>query len=372
MTVTSNISANLAHSSCKLDESSNWNTLYCSHLWSDSHARMEIINGPIKNNKVNKYCYTCRGKIRNYGITPPKNNFSPNNFSTPKENSTQSFTKTYANGFVENNLDSFQQSDNFKGRRTSITDININEAELPQYIPTISQQIDVSFRRKYTSTEYDSCTAELSQRRLRKGLRGIGCIVNFSLTESPKTKRTQIQACSICVMIVAIVVISLVLVNYTTLNFMHDANATSTILVPTETIDFNGTSSAISSISTYFPSKTETTEGSYTETSSTDGPFLMTTTKNNTHSSNIILKIRKNIKTYPKDSKKSHERERSRDIMNRDLSQRFCSCQKDEVCMLDEINGVSICKIALDPDDPTGASQIFLLLPYSNSYSAKI
>ncbi|XP_045772980.1 uncharacterized protein LOC123872631 [Maniola jurtina] len=357
MTVTSNASDNLTHSGCVLDESSNWNTLYCSHLWSNSHARKAIINGPNKDNKVIKYCYTCRGKIRNYGITPPKANFSPNNHSTPKVNTSQSFIETHTSGLVENNLDSFNYLDkSAKDRKTSITDININNSELSQYIPTISRQIDVSFRRKYTGTQYDLCTTDLSQRRLRKGLRGIGCIVNFSLTESPKTKRTQIQACSICVMIIAIVVISLVLVNYTTLSFMPNANTTSTILVPTENIDVNETSSAIVSISADLAAITEITEKIGTKIGSTDDPFLLTTTKNITHNniSNIILKIRKNIKTYPKDTKKGYESKMPKDIINRDLTQKFCSCQKNEVCMLDEINGVSICKIALDMDDPTG------------------
>ncbi|XP_039758117.1 uncharacterized protein LOC120632332 [Pararge aegeria] len=353
MTVTSNISDNLANSNCVHDESSNWNTLYCSHLWTDSQARTAIINAPNKNNKAIKYCYTCRGKIRNYGITPSKTIFSPNNHSTPKGNSSHSLIEPHT-GLVEKNLDSFSHKDKSKDRITSITDININNAELSQYIPTISRQVDVSFRHKYTSTQYELCTSDLSQRRLRKGLRGIGCIVNFSLTESPKTKRTQIQACSICLMIIAIVIISLVLVNYTTLNFMYDANITSTTLVPIEKIDLNETSSAIISRSTDMPALTESTEKVYKEISSTDDPFLLTTTKNSSHISNVILKIRKNIKTYPRDGKNTHDSKMPKDVINRDLSKRFCSCQKNEVCMLDEINGVSICKIALDMDDPTG------------------
>ncbi|CAH2102533.1 unnamed protein product [Euphydryas editha] len=347
MTLTSNFGDSSAQSSCVLDESSNWNTLYCSHLWSNSNLRQAIINSSCKNNKLVKYCYTCRGKIRSYGITPPENNFLPNNFSTPKSDLQQTRSEIR----TSNSLGDFNKLGDYSNRKVSVNDISINNDDFAQHIPTISRHIDTSFRHKYTSSQHDTCSTNVNQRRLRKSLKGIGCVVNWSLSEGSNKRRTQIQACSISVMIIAIVIISLVLVNFTTLNFNQVSNDTSTISVPTENVDINETSSAVVNFYTdlFVPHNSEYIIENYT----TKEPSLSTTTKNSTVS-NIILKIRKNIKTYPKDDQRKLENNNLNKILMRNTSNRFCSCQTNEVCMLDEISGTSICKPAIDVDDPTG------------------
>ncbi|XP_045445482.1 uncharacterized protein LOC123653533 [Melitaea cinxia] len=346
MTLSSNF-GDSTQSSCDFDETSNWNTLYCSHLWSNSNLRQAIINAPFKDNRLTKYCYTCRGKIRSYGITPPKNIFLPNDYSTPKSNSQQTKSEILtSNSYLEqsNNLG------DYSNKEVLTNDLCINNDEFTQHIPTISRHIDTSFRYKYTSPQHYTCT-NLNQRRLRKSLKGIGCVVNWSLIEGSKKRRTQIQACSISVMIIAIIIISLVLVNFTTLNFNQVRNDTSTITVPTESIVTNETSSAVINFYTNLltPNNTEYVKENHT----TIIPLLSTTT-NNSPIHNIILKIRKNIKTYPKDDHKKLGKNNLSQIVMENTTNKFCSCQTDEICMLDEISGTSICKQAIDVDDPTG------------------
>lgn len=350
MTLSSNF-GDSTQSSCELDESSNWNTLYCSHLWSNSNLRQAIVNAPFKDNRLTKYCYTCRGKIRSYGITPPENIFLPNDYSTPKSNSQPRNSEILtSNSYLEesNNLGDYSNKSN---RKVTTNDLSINNDEFTQHIPTISRHIDTSFRHKYTSPQHDTCSTNVNHRRLRKSLKGIGCVVNWSLIEGSKKRRTQIQACSISVMIIAIIIISLVLVNFTTLNFNQVRNDTSTITVPTEIIDTNETSSAVVNFYTnlFTPHNTEYVHESHT----TIMPLLSTTT-NNSPKHNIILKIRKNIRTYPKDDHKKIEKNNLSEIVMENTTNKFCSCQTDEVCMLDEISGTSICKPAIDVDDPTG------------------
>lgn len=322
--------------------SSNWDALYCSHLWSNSNLRRAIINAP-HTDKVIKYCYTCKGKIRKYEIQSP-NKFDPNNHSTPNGKNTTDIEVPINE--LQDNSQHGNNGHTFCSNRNSVRDVDFVNVEAPQCIPSISRQIDSSIRHKYTS--YEMRPNEINRRRLRKSLKGAGCFVNFSMTDSPVKKRTQIQACSISVMIVAIVVISFVLVNFTTPSFTRATNVVSTIVVPTDNIDFNETSSAISSV----VSKPNTVTEIITELSeqtSTVTP-IVSSTENISLISNIITKIRKNIRTYPK-KQDSHK---PKDIINRDLSPKFCSCQTNEVCMLDENSGTAICRKVVDVEDPTG------------------
>ena len=347
MTLIRNLNQELAQSSSVHD---NISILYCSHQWSHSNLKQSNINPVSRDNKLAKYCYTCRGKIRSYGITPTKEHFLPIDHSTPKieiklertEESSDSYKK------CTNKL-----NDNINKRTTSINDININSLEVTQYIPTISRQVDLNLCHKYTGEHHEQLSNDVSQRRLRKSLKGFGCIVNWSLTESPKKRRTQIQACSISVMIIAIVVISLVLVNVTTFNFNHITNDTSTRSVPIENVNISENSSAIVNFYTDLTAP-EIKTISIADTTTPTMPVL-TTTKNNSLLNNVILKIRKNIKTYPKNDHKRQESIEPKElIINKNLSQRFCSCQTNQVCMLDEISGKSVCMNAVDVDDPTG------------------
>lgn len=338
MTLSNNIDEHLATQADQTNvDGSNWDSLYCSHLWKDSNLRKAVLKAPHPNSRVIKYCYTCRGKIRKYELKAAENDFVPNNHSTP-------------NGKVESSNDRQESlftaisqdfpSNDFPLKVLSPTDVEINRC-----IPTISRQIDSSFRQKYTS--YEMRPNEINQRRLRKSLKGIGCIVNLALNDSPVKKRTQIQACSISVMIVAIVVISFVLVNFTSPNFTRATTVASTIVVPTNNIiDFNETSSAMTNVYSSPTLLIDTVEDS-----TTIEPMI-STTENISLISSIISKIRKNVRTFPKETNK--ESLKPKDMNNRDLSQRFCSCQTNEVCMLDENSGTSICRKALDIEDPTG------------------
>lgn len=326
--------------------SSTWDALYCSHLWSNSNLRRAIINSSHTDNKVIKYCYTCKGKIRKYEIKSPItiSSFDPNNHSTPNRTALNDIELPISKH--HNYLHDVEHETPNYIFNSIKEEVEPAVVEPNQCIPSISQQIDSSLRQKYTS--YEMRPNEINRRRLRKSLKGIGCIVNLALTDSPVKKRTQIQACSISVMILAIVVISFILVNFTTPSFTRATSVVSTIVVPTQSIDFNETSSAITRVdsdaavtTTYISTTEYTTE-------------LSSIIKQATLISNIITKIRKNIKTYPKYSKKIQESQKPKDINNRDLSQRFCSCQTNEVCMLDENTGTAICKQAVDIEDPTG------------------
>ncbi|XP_072943515.1 uncharacterized protein [Epargyreus clarus] len=345
MTLTDTFSDNLSSTGIRNNSSTNLESLYCSHLWSNSDLRKTILNAPDTDCKAIKYCYTCKGKIRNYVVKSSENNFDPSSHSTPKGNCILRTVEPPEVSYNDNNISNYSNYIDEDAQR----DI--------QCIPSISRQVDSSFRQKFTDISFDSNVAEINQRRLRKSLKGIGCVVNFALTEKSLKKRTQIQAFSISVMIVAIVVISLILVNFTTPNFTPATNVTSTIVVPTRNLDFNETSSAIVSIYPELPLTTDFTITEY----ATSGTPPLTTTQHNTLVSNVIAKIRKNIKTFPKDVKKNQDNRKPIDIINRDLPPRFCSCQRNEVCMLDENTGTSICKHAVDMDDPTGCGGLCAL-----------
>ncbi|CAG4964897.1 unnamed protein product [Colias eurytheme] len=355
MILSSSFSQGRCTSNCVVDDvSSDWKTLYNSQLWSNSGLRREIINKPFIDNKAIKCCYTCRGKIRNYEITSPSNSFLPGNHSTPKVNNTS-----------KESVNSIRDINEIQLRYTSQDNVSVasqegNEPDI-RSIPSISREVDKSFRQKYISAAYNSnADINIEQRRLRKSLKGIRCIFRVALTESPTKKRTQIKACSISVMIVAIVMISLVLVNLSTPSLLREMNKNSTMVVPTINIAVNETSSAIVSITDPLTTDTiDVTQSSLAEESTGSTSATMFISKPNQTVSTVIAKIRKNIKTYPK-IKNIHSNG-TKDIINRDLSQKFCSCQNNEVCMLDEDTGTSVCKIAVDIDDPTGCGGLCAL-----------
>ncbi|KAL4712659.1 hypothetical protein ACJJTC_007956 [Scirpophaga incertulas] len=324
-----------------LFESSNWDSLYCTHLWSNSHLRKSIISPP-SDSKIIRYCYTCKGKIRKYEIKSSSNDFAPSRHSTP-------------NGKIEGIEDNLLGDCSLKILTPDISPSQAtnNDIESYQCIPTISHQIDSRFRQKLTS--FEMRPNEINPRRLRKSLKGIGCIVNLALNDSSVKKRKQIQACSISVMIIAIIVISFVLVNFTSPYFTRMTNPKSTTLVPTIKIESNISSSAIVNLYTNPTPAEHTTARKYFRTESQ----LQSTTEHASLLTNVILKIRKNVRTFPKFPKK--ERLLPKDIINRDLSNRFCSCQRDEICMLDENSGKSICRKAVDVDDPTGCGGLCAL-----------
>lgn len=344
MTLSDNIFVDSSPATSRKHVSTNLDSLYCSHLWSNSSLRNAIIAAPNKQGQMIKYCYTCKGKIRKYELKPLKN-FSPNNHSTPNGKCETETEETAIDELRENSI-----NDSCEAIRSYNSDAkDLDTTGDKQCIPSISQQVDTSFRQKFFSYETRPEQAN-QQRRLRKTLKGMGCIVNFSLTESPVKKRTQIQACSISLMIIAIVVISFVLVNFTTFHFIHATNASNTNVVPSNT-DVNQTSSAITKLYTDLPIATEihTTE----TITSTDTVIRVTTSTESSSEtlSSSLLKVRKNIRTYPR----HHSSTKPKDIINREISQKFCSCQKNEICMLDESSGTSVCRIAIDEDDPTGS-----------------
>ncbi|CAK1602020.1 unnamed protein product [Parnassius mnemosyne] len=355
MTLSNNCENNLPTTSDVNENSScNLESLYCSHLWSNSILRKAIINAPLIDNRVTKYCSTCRGKIRNYEVKSLNETFFPNNYSTPREK--------IGSKKVESNFDELERisccNDGSYIRNNLYDDENPN-LNRSQCIPTISQEIDSSILHKFRCTSYDTRSSNLSQRRLRKSLKGIGCLIDFTLTESSIKKRTQIQICSISIMIVAIVIISLILVNFTSLKVTDATDIISTNSVPTYNINLNESTSATASIYSKFPL---TTTDTVTEFISTLKPFPVTTTRKLSHISNIIPKIRKNIKTYPKDRKKNQSNEKFRDVINAEnISQKFCSCQRNEVCMLEENSGTSVCRTAIDLNDPTGCGGLCAL-----------
>ncbi|XP_030033944.2 uncharacterized protein LOC115450077 [Manduca sexta] len=335
-----------------LDGSINLDSLYCSHLWTNSGLRNALISAPFKDNTVIKYCYTCKNKIRKYEIQSPIESFIPNIHSTPNGRvlveSIEPCTTEQEKGSVNNE---YRERIGSRGRCYEENSANTS-VEIKQCIPSISQQLDYTFRQKYIS--HDTEAHEIPPRRLRRNLKGIGCVINFVLTDSPVKKRTQIQACSISVMIVAIVVISFVLVNFTTPDFTRTNNVISTMVVPINNVSLNSTTPKVYSLNEDVTLRTEFDLKEYTSTIEYFKEFV---TENKTLNSNIILKIRKNIRTYPKHSRKDEPK----DIINRDLSHRFCSCQKDEICMLDESSGKSVCRQSADIDDPTGCGGLCAL-----------
>lgn len=335
--------SNLPTTSNVQDASTNLDSLYCSHLWNNSCLRNEIITAPQKESQIIKYCYTCRGKIRKYEL----NNFQPNEHSTPNGKLTLDTVES-ATELQENSLNSSCEAIRSNNLHSS-RDFEAIHLESKQYIPSISGQIDSSFRHKFVSR--DTQQNPSNRRRLRKSLKGMGCIVNFALTESPVKKRTQIQACSISVMIIAIVVISFILVNFTTPNYLHAMNASSTIVVPTESYNNNRTSAAITKVYADLPATDNVISSEYS--TSTEYVTTLNSEENNSENvSSVLLKIRKNIRTYPRH--KNHGSAKPKEIINRDLSQSFCACQRNEICMLDEGSGLSVCREPVDEDDPTG------------------
>lgn len=317
-----------------LEHSINLNSLYCSHLWKNSQLRSAIIAAPSQNRDLITYCYTCKGKIRKYELKPQRK-FNPHNQSTPIKDVHLSDTTISQAVFSYN--------------RTDSESTNVDNKLLR--IPSISQQIDLSFRQKYASYEMDLNNSR--RERLRKSLRGFGCIVNFASAGSPVKKRTQIQACSISVMIVAIVIISFLLVNFTKPNFKGMTDEISTTVVPRKNIETDETAAAITTVYFDLPPVAEITS---TEEYFTTKESTTTFSNENSTVISIISKIRKNIRTFPKYSSKSDESAKFKEVNNRDLSQRFCSCQRNEICMLDENTGTSVCREPIDNDDPTGTS----------------
>lgn len=328
-----------------IESSVNLNSLYCSHLWANSNLRSAIITAPCRERNIITYCYTCKGKIRKYELKSTRN-FTPHNHSTPNKDITIGKDETYANEQEEHAIDT-NTPQTICSFNNTLQDLESTNVDDKQRIPSISQQIDSSFRQKYTSYEMDPNND--SRRRLRKSLRGFGCIVNFASTDSSLKKRTQIQACSISVMIVAIVIISFILVNFASPNFKGMTNKISTTVVPTKN-KINETSN-ITNSHLEIPSITEINLNNKYFTSTESSSSYNT---ENSTSLSVISKIRKNIRTYPKLSSKTDESEKPKDVNNRDLSQRFCTCQKNEICMLDENSGTSLCRKPTDDDDPTG------------------
>lgn len=308
---------------------SNWDVLYCSHLWSDSNLRREVLNTTYADNKVIKYCYTCKGKIRKYEIRSPRQDFAPHNHSTPISKLT---------------IKDVRPSSRPANTSFCHTDIS-NSVEPGQSIPTISRHIDSNFRQKYTTHEMRP--NEMNRRRIRKSLKGIGCIVNLALIDSPVKKRTQIQACSISVMIIAIVAISFILVNFTTPSFTNPNDVvTSTIVVPT--MSSNETSSVINIYNkTILPVNINVTEQmSIKEKDVTPISSSISSDTMITEGSDEVQKESKLKVTI------DHKTETSTN-----LPPNFCSCQTSEICMLETTTGKGICRTPVDPDDPTGTKK---------------
>lgn len=313
---------------------SNWDAMHCSHLWSDSNLRREVINAAYTDSKVLKYCYTCKGKIRKYEVRSPREDFIPNNHSTPIPKIT-----------IKDERSSNRQASasNTSFRHTKIASSSV---EAGQSIPTISRHIDSSFRQKYTT--YEMRPHERNRRRIRKSLKGIGCIVNLALIDSPVKKRTQIQACSISVMIIAIVVISFILVNFTTPTFTHPNDVvTSTIVVPT--MSSNETSSIINkynktiqSVNFNVTEQVIIAEKDVTPITSS----ILTETTNDEDSDVVQIESKQKI-TIDLSSETSTN-----------LPPNFCSCQTSEICMLETTTGEGICRTPVDQDDPTGINNM--------------
>ncbi|XP_028036682.1 uncharacterized protein LOC114247824 isoform X1 [Bombyx mandarina] len=327
-----------------LDSSNNLELLYCSHLWKDSILRQNIINAP-SNASVIKYCYTCKGKVRKYEINPVCESFIPTTYSTPNTTCTET---------TENeDVDSAQCIEKeIRGSRrieTVNNERNMRESELNENIPSISQHVDSDFRNKYTS--YELPTNENSRRGNTKIREGMCWVLKINKSDSLFKKRTQLQACSISVMIVAIVVISIVLINFATPNLTHASNVVSKIVVPTSTIYFNDTSIETSTVNLNNASSSNAIAMNFTN-------YVITTEHSSIENisivSSIISKIRNNLKTFSKEETKNKQILKPKDIINRDISKKFCSCQSNEICMLDENSGKSVCRIPIDRDDPTG------------------
>lgn len=314
---------------------SNWDALYCSHLWSDSNLRREVLNATYTKNKVIKYCYTCNGKIRKYEIRSPRQDFVPDNHSTPIPKLTIK-DERHPNRPISTYI--------------CHTDNVSNNVETGQSIPTISRHIDSSFRQKYTT--YEMRPHEMNRRRIRKSLKGIGCIVNLALVDSPVKKRTQIQACSISVMIIAIVVISFILVNFTTPSFTNPNDVvTSTIVVPT--MSSNETSSIINKYDKTLQSVNFNVTEQVTITEN-DGMPLSSSISSETS-------ITRDSNGVPKESKLKVAIDLTSETST-NLPPNFCSCQTSEICMLETTTGKGVCRTPVDQKDPTGTNKKSLIV----------
>lgn len=347
---TNSISQYLASPGSQCDYiSSKWSSLYNTEIWTNSYLRQFKINKNANTSQIVpkidynyiEDCYVNRIKTNNYDLNMQNSYFIPNNHSTPNAKLVHN-----QKGFIDQN---FRFDINNK---ITNNELNSNDAitlgENNQSIPSISHRIDSNIRQKFSSSDVYGQESNNNRRIKRCGFRGIGCIVSLSVTDTPIKSRTHIQACSISVMIVAIIIISFVLVNFTASKHIftsskYNTQVLNSFVVPTKIVENNTVSNINTLVSTEF---FETT----TETLNKDDPIE--TTKKNNLVLEVISKIRKNIKTYPKNvSNKSK-------VINRDLSLHFCTCQMDEVCMLDENKGIALCKKALDISDPTGTHNI--------------
>lgn len=360
MTVTDNIFPNTSNKEV-IETSNSWKTLYSSQLWSNSALREAIL---IKNAESAKYvpklecemikdCCFCK-TYRKYDLNDVRNEFFvPNIHSTPNRTIMNSNNEISSHSLK--NITIEHNHENLMKKSTHSN--NITATQENQCIPTISRQIDSSLRQKFSSSEI-YCERNNNRRIRTCGMNRIGCIVSLSITDSSLKKRTQIQACSISIMLIAIVVVSFVLVNFTSPN--HKTNTYSTAVVPTESSDNNITLiinddaivSETSTINIYYSTTLKTNSAEVTENISTV--------------SAIIEKIRKNIRTVSKDLSKrnSSSTQKPKEINNRDLSQQFCKCQINEICMLDENSGTASCKKAIDLNDPTGNNHNFAFLTF--------
>lgn len=333
------------------ENSSRWSSLYSSQLWANSPLRKAVLDKhnnaqcvPKLENENTQDCLPHNRRDITYEFDFHRNHyFVPNNHSTP-------IYKNISNG---NNVIENEILD--ENRRVTSNEANVNEVAIERNghpIPSISHRVDSSFRHKFSSSEVYNERRNKRNKIRKCGVKGIGCIVSLAITDTPIKKRTQIQACSISIMIMTILLVSFVLVNFTSLNYKSNL---STLTVPTQPSEHNNTSS-ITTIDT----TTQTLESITADYTTTNIETDNTEATESSHIYEIIKKIRKNIRTYPKDFNKivaennEMTSQKLKEINNRDLSQRFCKCQMDEVCMLDEDTGKSLCKVAHDINDPTG------------------
>lgn len=340
MSSTDNFQASL---DSNIVDSNQWTSLYCSNLWTNSSLRQARLNrntGIAYNVPKQEY----ENKEDCLNIVHRSSYFIPNIHSTPVRKTDNNgkcnpSNELNINDTVTNNMD------------------NIDKARASNScIPSISRQIDSNFHQKFSSSEV-YCQSSNNNRRLKKcGIRGIGCIVSLSVTDTQIKKRTQIQACSISIMIMAIVTISFILVNFTGnkrifTNSSFNSNVLNSIIVPTDIIQNNNITYISNATTENIPNKTTDLYTKYMPNTTEAMEITLV--------SDIISKIRKNIRTYPKMSDNNLRANNSssykpKEINNRDLTQQFCRCQIDEVCMLNEGSGTALCRKVIDETDPTG------------------
>ncbi|GBP20698.1 Low-density lipoprotein receptor-related protein [Eumeta japonica] len=360
MTLSKNVNGQVLNTAPQiLDESRNWNALYCSRLWTDSEFRNAAINKDIcassnlrqNGNQMIKDCHVCKKNG-----TPGDCTFIPQNHSTPNGKLSIGDIILEAD-HTDTSVGNMSYS--LPSLRSSIREIHNLDSDQPG-IPSISSQVDTGCRRKYSSTEV-YCSRYKNNRLRKSRLKGIKCFVSLSITDNPVKKRTQIQACSISVMIVAIVIISFVLVHFTSPSDKTDVFTK--LEVPMESTRSNLTTEHLTEETSLAITETinVTNEQITTETTT----FWSSTTQKNTEFSVIIDRIRQSLKTFPKNITKdgtvSNNSMKPKEINNRDLTNKFCSCQNDEVCMLQESTGTALCRKAIDIEDPTGCGGLCAL-----------